>query len=170
MGSDSECTPVDRVRLVLAEERQRKIDPRTARFVSAAIREIFAGLEPLTEAEESVVCLAAIGWEDKEVAFDLRIAESTVRSVWAKVLRKAGTNSKRLLLGRLIAQIATSTNLDTPPTGRRGSTAFVWPVAPTIRRARSRTTATWSESRCCRRARDRASQDFDPKVYLMSVS
>ena len=61
------------------------------------------GLERLTEREREVVTRAARGCANKEIAYDLGLAHSTVRVLMARAAVKLGTRTRDQLVDRAAA-------------------------------------------------------------------
>ncbi len=48
----------------------------------------------ISEMEKRVLCLAAEGFVDKEIAADLKISQTTVRTYWLRIKAKARTTTR----------------------------------------------------------------------------
>jgi DNA-binding NarL/FixJ family response regulator len=96
-----EKTPLDGVQIEIRSFEPRSRRDRTARAITGAIREMFAA-RPLSQMEETLLCLAVLGWEDSAIASSRNLAMSTIRSVWQRILDKTAGKTKRAIIGALI--------------------------------------------------------------------
>jgi DNA-binding NarL/FixJ family response regulator len=78
------------------------------RFVLAVDNRAKApSLDLLSERERDVVLRALRGCNDKVIAFELGVAQSTVRVLWARAAAKVGARSRRHLLEKVASNIGT---------------------------------------------------------------
>ena len=81
------------------EQKQREADPRL-RLAAWAAR------HQLTGREQDVLCLVSEGKRDREIALDLNISVTTVRSHLKAVFQKSGVTSRAELLASINARLS----------------------------------------------------------------
>lgn len=81
------------------EQKQRETDPRL-RLAAWAAR------HQLTGREQDVLCLVSEGKRDREIALDLNISVTTVRSHLKAVFQKSGVTSRAELLASINARLS----------------------------------------------------------------
>jgi len=97
-------------------------DPDGRGRMAAANNEPKAGLESLTAREREVVQRAMAGSSNKAIAYDLGIADATVRVLLWRAYGKVGVRSRRDLIAKAfgLAQLQAGAPAGVPPSNDTG--------------------------------------------------
>jgi DNA-binding CsgD family transcriptional regulator len=103
-------TPVDGVEVALSFRDPSRADHdrrSAARVLTSAIRSV-CGNRPLSQAEETLLCLSLLGWDESDICEAKGLAASTIRCTWQRIFEKAGVDSRRAIVGDVIVKAVRS--------------------------------------------------------------